>query len=165
MVRFSEATKKELLSGPVDVLKKKEDIIARADHIYSYDPACQYRTMLPAAFAQEAQLVRNALESFSDYIDQQDSEINSQVESILTDPMWDSTKARRKVKNMRDLQAALPDAFKFMMGTYQGNFTEFGKTPSENDIAALQVAPLRHHYTVDISSAADGKIVSWSLDL
>jgi hypothetical protein len=156
-VRLSEDAVATLRNSPADVLKSKNDIAERLKTLTSLDVQSQYKLLIDSPVNHEVNLVKEALENFRMYYDQENSVLDSKVETILSDPIWADTKARRKIRDMRELKEKLPSAFKLMLNIRKEELSYVDQVPSNEETLALQEAPLTHQYMIEIIGIADGK--------
>ena len=156
--------KQGLIDYPVGVITKKSELDEhwRAVQVRSES---QYKLWLDTPYHQEVSFVKDALETFRAYYDQEVADLDNKVDSILTDPKCAGTKIRRKARDMRELKEKAPDEFQSMLGICKGQAEMEGRIMSTEDILALSEATLSHQYRVSIIFCADGKFQDMQLHI
>ncbi len=149
-------TKEVLLESQATLLATHSEIVARMKSMPD-DLGAQYKLLLPGSVAQEMNLTRDALEAFRNYYDQEVSSLDVGIDDLLTDPIWKSTKLRRKVKDMRELKQKVPFDFDTIIGLHKEFSGNAGRVPSSDEMAALEEATLTNQYSLTIVGYAGGK--------
>jgi len=149
-------TKEALLESQATLLTTHSEIVARMKSMPE-DLGAQYKLLLASSVGQEMNLTRDALEAFRIYYDQEMSTLDVGIEGLLTDPIWNETKLRRKVRDMRELKQKVPVDFDTILGLHKDFLELRGRVPSSEEMAALEEAPLTSQYILSISGYAGGK--------
>lgn len=156
-VKISDLTRDALFAMPAKLLTDKSEISERLKSLIAIDKKCQYSFMKDPPVSSSIALVRDALESFKIYYENENSKLNSKVDNLLTAQIWDDTKARRKTKDMRELKDKIPAAFNMILGIRKEELSYGGLVPSTEDTLTLSEAPLSHQYMLEIQVVANGK--------
>lgn len=164
-LKLSDPVKDALAAAPADILKERDQINKRILAIQPLDNQGQYTIMKDPPVEAGLKLVRQAIENFSGYYEQENSELNNKVDALLTDPMWNDTKARRKIKDMRELKAKIPAAFNLILNIRKEEMSYYGQVPTDEETLALGEASLTHQYVLQLLVSADGKQVAVNLPL
>jgi hypothetical protein len=153
----------ELKASPGFILTKREDMTNRAKAIDFGKPEPSFYVPLQTTVAQETNVVKDALEQFRGFYDEQVNLLDAKVEALLTDPKFDGLKARRKCRTMTDLKQQAPREYKGVKSLMSGS-AEDGDLLTEQELASLELAPLNHQYMlIMVGYGTDGKGYECSL--
>ena len=146
-----------LLASQADVLTNRNDILERVKSMPPTDTQGQYTVTIDSPVSSQLSSVRSALEQFRVYYEEENSALSGKAETVLTDPIWNDTKARRKIRDMRELKEKLPKAFNFILGIRIEELSYLNLAPSQEETLALSEAPLNHQYQVTLTVFGGGK--------
>ena len=164
-INLSDQAKRALAGAPATLLTSRADWEDRIKTLGAIDTHAQYRSWIATPVQQEISLTRDALEQFRIYYDQETTDLDTRVEKMLSDPIWNDTKLRRKAKDMRTLEETAPREFASVLATRRDYLLATGETQSADQMLSLREAPLNHQFMLELLGVVDGRTFDISLPL
>jgi hypothetical protein len=165
LLKLDQKTKDSLTNAPCTFLSSPQEISEYAKSLVMADRHAMYHLPIDVPASTEVNMVRDALEAFGRYNEDEVAKLNEAAEAMLSDPIWETTKQRRKTKNMRDLRASIPEDADFIVNRYKGHLADSGQTVSSEELSDLDGASLSHQYQFSLVFCVNGKFASVALQM